>query len=161
MVRTKRDVVPITALRCCPGAARGLAAAALIYTAQSAAWASPAPQATPTSSDAAEPTPLAASPSPSAERAGLATGVLTKLDLSRRSIVVVVARRSAAGVSATEPSPSPGRTSTELEFVAVDGSRFVARGREMKFEDLRLDSRVSVTWREDGGRRVITLVRVP
>lgn len=104
-----------------------------------------APQSTP---KAASPGPSAsAEPSPPvAARSGLLVGTLTKLDVARRSAIVVTTTKD--------------KTPTEVEVFLVPASRLVSRGREVKFEDLKLDAKVTVTWQEEKGRRNITLLRV-
>lgn len=78
-------------------------------------------------------------------RAGVYAGTLTKLDLGRRALVILV--------PATSGKDAPATPATEVELRVTPASRFVSRGRDVAFEDLRSDARVTATWRDGVDRR--------
>lgn len=135
-----------------------------LFPATLAAWAAagpaiaPAPAAIAATTTSPSQGPPRAVTTPAApelppRRAGVFAGTLTRLDLGRRSIVILV--------PAATPKDGPATPATEVELRVTPGSRLISRGREVAFEDLRTDSKVSATWRDDAqGRRELVVLRI-
>jgi hypothetical protein len=79
-------------------------------------------------------------------------GTLTKLDLGRRAVVILVPATT---------GDAPVTPATEVELRVTGSSKLVWRGRDVAFEDLRTDSKVAATWRDGADRRrELVLLRI-